>query len=596
MRAAINEVKDRREVSIRSIAVKYGIPPTTLYGHINQTATSIGAGKPSVLTHDEEQEIIYCCQVLQELGFAITKDSVTSIVCQYLSDTQRPNPFVNSVPGKKWWSLFLKRWPTLVQRKPQHLPKQRALAGNPTAVQEYFSKVQALLERLDIVDVDDLAKRLWNCDESGISTAVASNAVLARRGSRWVHETGGGSGREMITILGCGSAAGDRLPPYILYKGKHLYSTWTFNGPVGAVYSCSESGWMERSNFESWFSKSFLPAVDSIVKDGPIVLFLDGHHSHLGIDFIELARSHNVHPFCLPAHTSHFLQPLDVGVYGPMKKTWKGVLKEYKTATRASNVTKQVFPSLVKKLWERSLQASHLQAGFRECGLWPFNPSAIPVYKMAPSLALNSTSETSLPVTATETPLRTELRSFFVQHLKPKEVGPQMKRQRAIHATGDALTNEDVIASLRTNNPGPSRKRKATANTTGSKRSRPQKAKGQLTSKTPSRALDKDDSGPSRKRKATADITGSKQSRPQKATVPLAPKTPPHALDNDDSEKDCDHCFSCGKQYHDGQEKIWVGCDTCYRWYHIQCAGFKSIPKGDFVCHIYKGRCCQVQA
>ena len=30
----------------------------------------------------------------------------------------------------------------------------------------------------------------------------------------------------------CGNAAGLRLPPFILYKGKHLYSTWTEGGPA----------------------------------------------------------------------------------------------------------------------------------------------------------------------------------------------------------------------------------------------------------------------------------------------------------------------------------------------------------------------------
>ena len=66
---------------------------------------------------------------------------------------------------------------------------------------------------------------LWNCDETGMATVVASTVVLARRGSKWVHETGGGSGREIITVKGCGSAAGNRLPPMIVYKGKYLYST-----------------------------------------------------------------------------------------------------------------------------------------------------------------------------------------------------------------------------------------------------------------------------------------------------------------------------------------------------------------------------------
>ena len=45
---------------------------------------------------------------------------------------------------------------------------------------------------------------------------------MARRGAKNVHEVGGGSGREYITILACGSAIGEKLPPYEVYKGENL--------------------------------------------------------------------------------------------------------------------------------------------------------------------------------------------------------------------------------------------------------------------------------------------------------------------------------------------------------------------------------------
>lgn len=69
----------------------------------------------------------------------------------------------------------------------------------------------------------DLASRLWNADETGFCTAMASHRVLARRGAREVHETARGSGREYVTVLGAGSADGVRLPPYIVYKGMNLF-------------------------------------------------------------------------------------------------------------------------------------------------------------------------------------------------------------------------------------------------------------------------------------------------------------------------------------------------------------------------------------
>ena len=158
-----------------------------------------------------------------------------------------------------------------------------------------------------------------------------------------MHEIGGGSGREYITVLGCGAADGSRLPPYIVYKGVNLYARWTTGGPPGALYGTSDSGWMESSNFLSWFEKMLLPAVDHLLSEGPVVLFVDGHHSHLSLALVRKARERGVHLMCLPPHATHLLQPLDVGVYGPVKKTWQKIVKAYKMRTLAANITKEEF-------------------------------------------------------------------------------------------------------------------------------------------------------------------------------------------------------------------------------------------------------------
>ena len=39
---------------------------------------------------------------------------------------------------------------------------------------------------------------------------------------------------------------------------------------------------------------------------------------------------------------THLLQPLDVGVFAPVKNTWQAVLKQYKLETRGEHVSKEV--------------------------------------------------------------------------------------------------------------------------------------------------------------------------------------------------------------------------------------------------------------
>ena len=89
-----------------------------------------------------------------------------------------------------------------------YLLSNRATCATPEIFDESFRKTNKLFDDIGFKDMDedDVRHRVWNCDESGFCTAVASKKILAKRGEKEVHETMGGSGREYITILACGCA------------------------------------------------------------------------------------------------------------------------------------------------------------------------------------------------------------------------------------------------------------------------------------------------------------------------------------------------------------------------------------------------------
>ena len=62
---------------------------------------------------------------------------------------------------------------------------------------------------------------------------ATSKKLLAQRGTKAVYEVEGGSGREYITVLRCGSADGVKLPPFVVHKGKNFWARWTEGGPTG---------------------------------------------------------------------------------------------------------------------------------------------------------------------------------------------------------------------------------------------------------------------------------------------------------------------------------------------------------------------------
>ena len=113
----------------------------------------------------------------------------------------------------------------------------------------WFKCVQQLFDeaKLSTLFTDELKCYLWNCGETGFCTAMTAKKILAKRGDKNVHETVGESGRDYIIIQGAGCADETRLSPFVVYKGKNLWSRWMKGGPAGCMYSVSDSGWMEAA-------------------------------------------------------------------------------------------------------------------------------------------------------------------------------------------------------------------------------------------------------------------------------------------------------------------------------------------------------------
>jgi hypothetical protein len=75
----------------------------------------------------------------------------------------------------------------------------------------------------------------------------------------------------------------------------------------------------------------------------------------------------------MPPHSSHLLQPLDVGCFAPLKKAYRRQV-EALMRSRISHVTKQEFLPCFKRAWDASITSQNVQGAFRGAELVPFDP------------------------------------------------------------------------------------------------------------------------------------------------------------------------------------------------------------------------------
>lgn len=85
-----------------------------------------------------------------------------------------------------------------------------------------------------------------------------------------------------------------------------------------------------------WFDRHFLRYAPAT---RPILLFLDGHSSHFCPEALKLAQQEEIIMLALPPNTTHLTQPLDKGVFGPLKLQWRQVIHDFRVCHPGQVVT-----------------------------------------------------------------------------------------------------------------------------------------------------------------------------------------------------------------------------------------------------------------
>lgn len=89
------------------------------------------------------------------------------------------------------------------------------------------------------------------------------------------------------------------------------------------------------------------------------MLISNGLGTHESADLLEYCFEHNIVLCYLPSHTSYKLQPLDIGVFGPLKTAYREQVEQLYCGG-AEMVGKPHFTLLYSHAWEIAFTPSNI--------------------------------------------------------------------------------------------------------------------------------------------------------------------------------------------------------------------------------------------
>ena len=254
----------------------------------------------TVFTPEEEQAFSKYIKKMEGMLFGLSPMDLRRLAFELAEINEKDHPFDKELgtAGYDWYKGFMDRHShELSLRKPGATSAARAMGFNKVSADTFFT----LLEK--VVDQKKLGvDRIWNCDETGISSVQKSlSKVISTKGKKQVGSMTSAEKGQLVTALICCSASGRYIPPMLIFPRQRMKDELMDGAPPGAWAVCHPSGWIQTDLFLQWFEEFVKQSGAS--KSSEVLLILDGHSTHTkNVALIDFARENGVTLLCLPPH------------------------------------------------------------------------------------------------------------------------------------------------------------------------------------------------------------------------------------------------------------------------------------------------------
>lgn len=273
--------------------------------------------------------------------------------------------------GKCWVDRFTKRTDNIKLRRSRPYDRQRALNEDARVIMPWFKLVEDTKAKYGILDEDT-----HNFDETGFMMGVITAQMVftgtEKRSNPKKIQPGN---RQWVTIIQGICAAGWAIPPFIIFSGKVLITSWYPGLPHDWIIETSPNGWTSNELALKW-----LKHFDAHTKERTVgayrLLIVDSHESHNSYSFHKYCKEQKIIVLCMPSHSSHLLQPLDVGCFGPLKRAYYTEIDSWSRYS-VTQVKKETFLPAFHIAFNKAFTKENIIASFRGAGLVPHDPERV---------------------------------------------------------------------------------------------------------------------------------------------------------------------------------------------------------------------------
>ena len=183
-------------------------------------------------------------------------------------------------------------------------------------MQRWFDDLEKVVAEYDIKP-----KNMYNIDESGfaIGEKEAGRCIINAEVRQKFQAKPGR--QEWVSVVECICADGSVVPPLVIFRGENLSRQWIPASIHGNWrFGCNSKGWTSNIHGIQWLRQCFEPETREKAAGEYRLLICDGHDSHITGEWVAHCMDNDILLLILPPHSSHLTQPLDVEVFGSLKK------------------------------------------------------------------------------------------------------------------------------------------------------------------------------------------------------------------------------------------------------------------------------------